>query len=378
MKSLQLIGTVVAVAFIQLSAMVAAAADSSMWVYIGTYTGRNSQGIYVAKFDPATGKLGAPELAATTQSPSFVAVHPNHRWLYAANEVRVGQVSGFSIDEQTGKLTALNQQPSGGDSPCHLSVDKSGKCLLVANYNSGSIAAFPIGPDGKLGEAGSKIQHQGSSVDRQRQSGPHAHFIATDPANQFVLVCDLGMDKVMVYRLDPAKALLTPNDPPSVSIKAGSGPRHFVFSPNGQFVYVISEMAASMTALSYDAKAGALKELGALSTLPADSTAQKSCAEVQISASGKFVYGSNRGHDSIVVYSTDPSGNLTLVQHQPTQGRGPRHFALDPSGKWLLAENQNSGNVVVFSVDGQTGKLTPTEEKIAVGSPVCIEFVPAK
>jgi len=356
-----------------------------MRVYIGTYTGAKSKGIYVSPFDPATGRLGAPELAASMPSPSFLAMHPDGRHLYAVGETsnlggkQVGAVNAFRIDEKTGLLTLLNQQSSGGAGPCHLSLDKTGKCVLVANYGSGSVAALPIQADAKLAEPSAAIQHQGSSADPQRQAGPHAHFITVDPANRFALACDLGLDQVLVYRVDPAKGFLAPNAPPFASAKPGSGPRHLAFSPDDRFVYMISEMGATMTAFAYDAKRGSLKELQTVSTLPADFTGAKSCAEVQVHPSGKFVYGSNRGHDSIAVFAVDASsGKLTCVDYQSTQGKTPRHFAIDPTGQWLLAENQDSDNIVVFRLDSKTGRLSPAGQMVEVASPVCAVFAPMK
>ena len=362
-----------------------AAPAKTMLVYIGTYTGPKSKGIYLARFNPETGKLTSPELAAETKNPTFLALHPNRRFLYAVSEMenfdgkKSGAVSAFSIDAKTGNLTLLNQQPSGGPGPCHLAVDHSGKCLLVANYAGGSIAALPIDTAGKLGKPSSFIQHEGSSANSQRQAGPHAHFITTDPANQFALTCDLGLDKILVYRFDPTKATLVAHDPPSVSIKPGSGPRHLAFHPNGRFVYVINEMGSTVTALSFDSKRGALHEIQTVSTLPEKFAGQSTCAEVQVHPSGKFVYGSNRGHDSIVAFAVDPqTGKLSYLEHQSTQGKTPRHFAIDPAGKWLLAENQGSDNIVMFRIDQDSGKLTATGQMIEIGSPVCLEFVAAE
>jgi 6-phosphogluconolactonase len=360
-------------------------ANGTTLVYFGTYTVAKSKGIYVSRFDSATGRLTAPELAVATPSPSFLALHPSRRFLYAAGETttlgakRTGAVSAFSLDAKTGQLTLLNQQSSGGAGPCHMAVDESGKCLLVANYGSGSIEALPIQADGALAEPGTVIQHQGSSVNPTRQAGPHAHFITTDPANRFALACDLGLDQVLVYRLDPAKAALAANDPPFASVKPGSGPRHLAFHPSGRFAFLINEMSSMLTAFAYDAKRGVLKEVQAISTLPQEFTGKSSGAEVQVHPSGKFVYGSNRGHDSIAVFGFDPErGQLTCLQHQSTQGKTPRHFAFDPTGKWLLAENQESDSVVVFRVDAKTGSLNPTGQTISVGAPVCAVFVPAK
>lgn len=367
------------------SAMFAESASSrgARPVYIGTYTGGKSKGIYVSRFDPATGQLTSPELAVATPSPSFLAFHPGGGFLYAAGENTrlggkpVGAVSAFSRDAKTGQLTLLNQQSSGGAGPCHLAVDPTGKCLLVANYGDGSIAALAIQADGTLAELGTVIQHRGSSVNRERQAGPHGHFIIPDPGNRFALTCDLGLDQVLVYRLDAAKATLAANDPPFAAVKPGSGPRHLAFHPSGRFVFLINEMGSTMTAFAYDAGRGALKELQTVSTLPENFTGTKSGAEVQVHPSGRFVYGSNRGDDSLAVFGFDAaSGKLTFVQRQPTQGKTPRHFTLDPTGQWLLAENQDSDRIVVFRVDAKTGLLSPTGQTVSVGSPVCAVFVP--
>jgi 6-phosphogluconolactonase len=361
----------------------AASTHRLLRLYIGTYTGAKSKGIYLAPFDPATGKLGLAELAVRTTGPSFLALHPGGRFLYAVGETskaggnKDGVVRAFRIDEPTGRLTFLNQQTSAGQGPCYLAVDRTGQCLLVANYTSGSVAALPIQADGELAAPGAVIQHRGSSVNPDRQAGPHAHFITPDPANRFALACDLGLDKVLVYRLDPARAALAPNDPPSAPVHAGLGARHLAFSPDGRFAYLVSEMGATLTAFAYDPQRGALHELQTLSTLPADFTGFKSGAEVQIHPSGRFVYGSNRGHDSIAAYSIDPAtGKLSLIAIQSSGGKTPRHFVIDPSGQWLLAENQDSDNIVVFRIDATTGGLTATGQALAVGSPVCAVFLP--
>ena len=382
---LHLIWPVLACAFIYTAAIFAEAppADGAMRVYIGTYTGPKSKGIYVSRFDPATGRLTTPELAATTPNPSFLALHPGGRFLYAVSETgnlagkSVGAVSAFSLDPQTGQLTLLNQQSSGGTWPCHLAVDPTGKCVLVANYGNGGIAALPIRADGGLGEAGAVIQHQGSSVNPARQAGPHAHFIAPDPANRFALTCDLGLDQVLVYRLDSARAALLPNNPPFTPIKPGSGPRHLVFHPSGRFVFLINELAATLTVFAYDPKPGTLKELQTVSTLPEAFAGERSGAELQMHPSGKFVYGSNRGHDSIAIFAVDgEAGTLKVLGHQSSQGKNPRCFGIDPTGTWLLAANQNSDSVVVYRIDPATGGLTPTGAVATVSSPVCVKFDP--
>lgn len=356
-------------------------------VYFGTYTSGPSKGIYVSRFDTITGKLSAPELAAETKNPSFLALHPTGKFLYAVGEVndalgqRAGAVHAYSLDVRTGKLAALNQQTSGGTGPCHVSVDASGKCVLVANYGSGSIAALPVQAAGSLGAAVTTIQHTGSSVNPKRQAGPHAHFITPSPDNRFALTCDLGLDKVLVYQLDPTPAKLTTNNPPQAVVPHGAGPRHLVFSRDGKFVYVLNEMALTVTTFSYDAKQGTLFEAQNISTVPADYalTEKDSGAEIAVHPNGRFVYASNRGHDSIAVFIVDAkTGKLTLVQNESTQGKTPRHFAIDPSGRWLLAENQNSDSVVGFAIDPATGRLKPTGQTITVGSPVCAVFVKAE
>lgn len=351
------------------------------FVYFGTYTGAKSKGIYVSRMSD-DGKFSPPELAAETASPSYLAVHPKGKYLYAVGEVakfrnqNAGAVSAYAIDGKTGMLTLLNQQSSGGGGPCHIGVDAKGRTVLVANYGGGSVKALPINKDGSLGDSGTFIQHRGSSVDKSRQEAPHGHAILVDPTQKFAVACDLGLDQVLVYKLEAAKAALAPNDPPFATVAPGAGPRHLAFHPKGKFVYVINEMNCTMTAFAWDGKRGALSEIQTISTLPGPLQRGYSTAEVYVHPSGRFVYGSNRGHDSIVVYSCDPrTGRLTLVEHQPTQGRTPRHFAIDPKGRFLLAENQGSDSVVVFRIDQKTGRLVATGDKIEVGSPVCAVLV---
>jgi 6-phosphogluconolactonase len=348
-------------------------------VYFGTYTGPKSKGIYISRFDSATGKLGAPELAAETKNPSFLAVAPGQRFLYAANEVGQGTVSAFRLDSGTGKLTSLNQQASGGSGPCHLAVDATGKCLLVANYGSGSIAALLVHADGSLGEAANPIQHTGSSANPQRQAGPHAHSIYLSPDNRFALNCDLGLDKIFAYHLDAGAGKLSAGDPPFATVAPGSGPRHLVFSADGKFVYVINEMASTVTVFSHATANATMAEVQTISTLPKDFSGSSTCAEIVLHPNGKFLYGSNRGHNSIAVFAADKqTGKLTFIEHQPTQGRTPRNFAIDPTGRWLLAENQDSDSVVVFAIDADTGQLKPTGQTVSIGAPVCAVFVGEK
>ena len=288
-----------------------------------------------------------------------------------------GGVSSFSINPQTGMLTAINQQSSMGKGPCHIVLDSAGKNAIVANYGSGNVAVFPISADGHLSAASSFIQHEGKSVNPTRQEGPHAHCVTLDPANHFAFVCDLGLDKVMIYRFDSQAGKLTPNDPPYAVIRPGSGPRHMTFGRDGKFAYVNSEMASTVTVLAYDASNGSLSTLQSLSTLPEDFNGNSSTAEIAIHPSGKFLYVSNRGHDSLAIFKVDQEkGTLTYVENQSTSGKTPRHFAIDPSGKFMVIENQGSGNMLFCAIDGDSGQLKPVGMPAQVASPVCVVFVP--
>jgi 6-phosphogluconolactonase len=299
--------------------------------------------------------------------------------MYGSGGQKGGAVGAFSLDATTGMLTFLNRVSSGGAGPCHLVVDKTGKNVLVVNYGSGSTAVLPLEADGRLKEASSFVQHQGSSIDKKRQQGPHAHSVNLSADNRFAMVADLGLDQVLVYRFDAAKGSITPNEPPFAAVKPGSGPRHFAFHPGGKFAYVINEMASTVTAFTYDAARGVLKETQTITTLPADFSGVNHTAEVQVHPSGKFVYGSNRGHNSIAVFTVDvKKGTLTSVEQVSTQGKTPRNFGIDPTGRWLLAANQDTDNVVVFRIDAKTGRLTPTGQVLEVGAPVCVKFVALK
>jgi 6-phosphogluconolactonase len=353
-------------------------------IYVGTSGGAKSKGIYAGRMDARTGALSPFSLAAESPNPSFVTIHANNRFLYAVNAIsnfrgkNSGSVSAFAIDRATGKLTPLNQQSSGGAGPCHLVVDHTGKHVLAANYGGGSVCVLPIKEDGSLGEATTFIQHQGSSVNPKRQDGPHAHGIYLDAGNRFAFVPDLGMDKVMIYKFDAAKGLLTANDPAFATIKPGSGPRHLAFHPSERFAYVISELSSTLTAFACDTKRGVLKELQTVSTLPEDFKGESTTAEVEVHPSGKFAYGSNRGHDSIAVFTIDQkTGRLTFVERTATQGKIPRNFGIDPTGKFLVAANQATDNLVVFRVDAKTGQLTPTGSAVESPAPICVKFVPA-
>jgi 6-phosphogluconolactonase len=355
-------------------------------VYFGTYTGTKSKGIYFAKLNLVTGELSTPVLAAETARPSFLALHPTRPLLYAVGEVstfqnqKAGAVNAFSIDPATGMLALLNQQPSGGGGPCHLVVDRTGQHVLVANYGGGSVASLPIDKEGKLGPATSVIQHAGSSVNKARQNEPHAHSINLDAGNRFAVAADLGIDKLLVYRFDAAKGTLAANDPPFCEVSPGAGPRHFAFHPAGRFAYVINELHSTVTALAFDADRGALEPIQTLSTLPeGEKVPGNSTAEVQVHPSGKFLYGSNRGHDSIAIFSVDAAtGKLAHVGNEPTGGKTPRNFGIDPTGTFLLAANQNSDTVVVFRIDRQAGKLAQVGSPVEVPSPVCVKFAVEK
>lgn len=351
-------------------------------IYVGTYTQKTSKGIYAYRFDPATGQLTALGLAAESVNPSFLAVDPSRRFLYAVNEISEyqgrssGGVSAFGIDSATGKLTFLNEVPSGGAAPCHLVVDKTGRYVLVANYEGGSLAVFPILRDGRLGDASAFVQHHGGSIDPKRQEGPHAHSIYVSADNRFAVSADLGLDEVFVYRFDSEKGTLTPDNPPFAQVNAGAGPRHFAFHPNGKFGYAISEMQSTVTAFSYDPARGALGVLQTLSTLSRDFQGESTAAEVEVHPSGKFLYGSNRGEDSIAIFSINArKGTLTDAGRVNSQGKTPRNFAIDPTGAYLFAANQDSDNIAQFRIDPINGGLTPTGQVLEVSMPVCVTFV---
>jgi 6-phosphogluconolactonase len=357
------------------AALAGAAGNGDYIVYIGTYTRGSSKGIYACRFDSATGVLSAPELVAEMQNASFLTVAPNGLFLYAVGENPQGTVKAFAIEPGTGKLTPLNEQTTGGNGPCYVALDKAGKYALVANYGSGSVEALPIKPDGSLGEPTGFVQHTGASVNQNRQKEPHAHSINPSPDNRFAIAADLGLDKLLVYKLDPASGTLTANDPPFTSVNPGAGPRHFVFHPNGRNAYVINEIQSTVTAFSYDTGRGVLKEIQTVPTIPAGAPPKNSTAEIQVHPSGKFLYGSNRGHDTIAVFAIKADGTLEAIDHTPTQGKTPRNFTVDPTGKWLFAANQNSGNVVVFRIDETTGRLTPAGQSVKVDWPVCVKFL---
>jgi 6-phosphogluconolactonase len=356
-----------------------------MMVYIGTYTGGESEGIYTFRMNQKTGKLSKRSLAAKTVNPSFLAISPDKTHLYAANETGewkgttgTGGVTAFAIANSNGSLKELGNQPSKGGAPCHLVVDSSGKNVLVANYSGGNASVFPILDGGNIGPATGFIQHAGSGSNEGRQEAPHAHSINLDPSETFAVVADLGIDKLMTYRFDAKAGTISPNDTPSASVAAGSGPRHFAFHPNSKFAYVINELAMTVDAFQYDGSKGVLVGLQTISTIGSEETKRGySTAHVEVHPSGKFLYGSNRGHDSIVVYKIDTSsGKLTYVENEPTQGKTPRNFGVSPDGKFLLAANQQSNDIVVFCIDQGSGALEATGHKADCPAPVCVKFLP--
>jgi len=351
----------------------------SVGVYFGTYTGGGSRGIYRSVLDLETGALAAPVLAAEAKNPSFVEIHPSGRFLYAVSVAGgLGSVSAYAIDA-AGDLKFLNQQSSGGGGPCHVSLDHAGRNVLVANYGSGSASVIPIQSDGRLATPTGIVQHTGSGVNPRRQKGPHAHSINVSPDDRFAFVADLGIDKIMIYRLDIEAGTIVAGDSPFAKLKPGAGPRHFAFSPNGKYAYAINELDCTMTAFAYDVVSGALKAIQTIPTLPDAFDGSNSCAEVRVHPNGKFLYGSNRGHDSIVVYRINPTkGTLTLVEHERAEIKTPRNFNIDPTGTFCLVANQGGDSIVVFRIDPQTGALEPTGHKIPIAKPVCIRFLSSR
>jgi len=359
-------------------------AKGSYLIYVGTYTGPESKGVYALRFDPASGKSTSLGLAAETINPSFLVIDPGQRYLYAVNEVgdfkgeKSGGVSAFAIDRKTGKLTLVNEVSSHGAGPCHVALDKTGKYVLVANYDGGSVAVFPVLPDGRLGDASAVVQHSGHGPNAERQEAPHAHEIQLTPDNRFAIAADLGLDELLSYRFDTAKGMLAANVPPFAQVEPGAGPRHFTFHPNGKFVYTLNEMGGSITSFGYDAGTGTLRKLQSISSLPKSFNGHNDSAEIVADPKGNFLYASNRGPDDIAVFAIDRGkGTLELVEHVPTKGKAPRNFAIDPSGKFLFVANQESNNIVIFRIDPKSGKLADTGQVLSVPSPVCIVFMTA-
>lgn len=357
--------------------------ETKLLLYVGTYTRGDSEGIYRFYMNPATGELTPAGVTAGVDNPSFLAIHPDLHTLYAVNEVMEfdgksgGALSAFHIEPNSGDLTFLNQQPTHGGAPCYVSVDADGKVVLVANYAGGNLATYLVQEDGSLSEPADLIQHSGSGPNPKRQEGPHAHSINLTPDNQYAVAADLGLDKVLIYRLDTTTGKLTSHEPPAATVPAGEGPRHFAFHPNGNFFYVINEMGSSVTVFAYDRDRTAFTPLQTISTLPTDWEGKSSCADIHLSPSGRFLYGSNRGHDSIAIFAVDPiHGTLAAIGHTSTGGRTPRNFAIDPTGSFLLAANQDTHSIVVFGIDREHGTLDATGIEAKVPMPVCLAFYP--
>lgn len=358
-----------------------------MYIFVGTYTRTlphvqgKSEGIYLLAMDPTSGALSEVSKTVGVENPSYLTIHPTGKVLYAANEVgdfggkASGAVSAFAIDPSNGALRFLNQAPTDGAAPCHLSVDATGRHLATANYSGGSICVHQLGPDGSLGQMSDFVQHVGTSVNPQRQNEPHAHSLTISADNRFAYVADLGMDKIMIYTFDAERGKVAPAAQPWVRVYPGAGPRHFDFHPTRPYAYVINEIGSTITTFAYEASSGRLTELQTTATLPAGFEGRSHCADIHVHPSGKFVYGSNRGHDSIAAFAIDQdTGLLSAIGHEATGGKVPRNFAIDPTGSFLLAANQNSDTVVVFQIDPATGKLAATGQSLAVPTPVCLKF----
>src|SRR6266851_4481632 len=350
-------------------------------LYVGTYTTGKSEGIYLYRLNLATGGLTHVATTKRVVNPSFLALAHNRRYLYAVNEVgdfagtKSGAVSAFAVDQRTGELRLLNQRASLGADPCYVDVDAQGRYVLIANYTGGNVAVFGVERDGSLGEHTDMKQGRGSSINRERQEGPHAHCIVLDPSNRFAYSCDLGTDKIMIFRFDARKGKLLPGEPSWVQAKPGAGPRHLAFYPSGKYVFVLNELHSTVTAFTRDPEKGSLKELQTLTTLPKDFTGTNTSADIHVSPNGRFVFCSNRGHDSIAIFAVDPRrGGLTTVGHESTRGMTPRNFAIDPTGEFLLVANQKSDNIVVFRLNQKTGRLSSTGQVAQVPSPVCLKF----
>jgi 6-phosphogluconolactonase len=365
---------------------------NGLLVYVGTYTEKilfgtgqvfegKGEGIHIYRMDPALGSLTPHHTVREIKNPSYLAFHPNRRFLYAVNELKsykgeaTGTLSAFTVDPDTGRLEFINIVATHGTDPCHVTVDSNGKCALVSNFASGSVAVLPIRDDGGLAEASDVVQHQGSSVDPVRQLGPHAHSVTLDASNRFAYVPDLGLDKLMIYRFDADAGKLKPHEQPSFKTEPGAGPRHFVFHPNSSYAYLINELDSTIVSLGYDTEKGTVEEIQTVPALPKSFRGNSTCADILVDPTGQFLYASNRGHDSIAAYRIDgASGELSLVGHESTGGKTPRNFTIDPSGTFLFAANQDTNNIVHFRIDGKTGRLTPAGETRNAPTPVCLKF----
>jgi len=361
-----------------LAAAPAFAAGKQVWLYIGAYTNEMNKGISAARLDLSTGAISGMILAAETPNPTFLEIHPNGQWLYAVNEIanhegkKEGSITAYRIDRATGKLEMLNRASTRGAGPCHVNLDRTGRMAMIANYGGGSVASYRIDSGGRLSEAVSFFQHEGGSVNPKRQEGPHAHSINPTPDNRFAVVCDLGTDEIVIYAIDPPAGSMKRHG--AVKLAPGSGPRHFAFHPGGRFGYSVNELLSTVTAFGY--RKGSLTEIQTVSTLPDGFAGQNTTAEIRVHPNGRWLYASNRGEDSIAVFSIDEkTGKITRIENTPTQGSTPRNFYIEPSGRWLLAANQRSNNIAVFEIDARTGKLLPARQGITVGQPVCLRTV---
>lgn len=357
-------------------------AGQEMLLFVGTYTNSGSTGIYAGRFDAVLGALTGIEPAAALPNPTFQVSHPNGRVLYSVREQRDeggrhgGMVYAFAIQAGTGRLTPLNKMPSGGDGPCHLAIDRDGRLLFAANYASGSAAMFRLDRDGRLGAMTDLVQHHGAGPVADRQEGPHAHSVTLSPDNRFAFVADLGIDRLMAYRLDTEGGRMVPHDQPWIATRPGSGPRHMAFHPNRRAAYLITELGNTMLVFDYDESAGRLEPRQELSTLPAGFAGESYAADVHVAPSGRFVYGSNRGHDTVAVFPIDENtGRLQPAEHAPVRGKWPRNFTMDPSGRFLLAANQKSDSITIFRIDERTGRLAAAGDPVPVSAPVCLTVI---
>jgi 6-phosphogluconolactonase len=353
-----------------------------LYVYIGTYTTKGSEGIYICRYNQLTGQLSLAGVEKGVTDPSFLAVDPGKKFLFAVNEVgefngkKGGGVSAFRIDKQTGMLSFINNQSSGGAAPCNLTVNMDGSFVLVGNYSGGNVSVLPVKPDGSLGSLVGLIQHTGSGINLKRQKTPHVHCLVLDRSNKHIIVTDLGTDKIIVYPFDAKKGGINESGKHSFSAHPGAGPRHLAFSPDEKFLYAINELNSTITVYMYDGSEGNLTEIQTLPTLPAEFSGSNTCADIHVHPSGKFLYGSNRGHDSIAAYKRDQqTGMLSLIELVSTKGKNPRNFAIDPAGNFLLVANQDTNNIVSFRIDPETGRLNPSESSIDIPTPVCIRFL---
>ncbi|MGI6418606.1 MAG: lactonase family protein [Thermoguttaceae bacterium] len=356
-----------------------ASADETL-VFVSAFASGKEGAIHAFQLDSKTGSLTPMHRTTDVQNPFFLAVSPDQKFLYSIHARKFGgkeheEVAAYAIVGRTGRLKLLNRQSSLGSASCYLDVDATGKTLLVANYSTGSVASLPVRDDGSLGEAASFIQHAGSSVDPVRQTGPHAHSIVVSPENRFAYAADLGLDEVLIYRLDAAKATLSPNQTPLAKTSPGAGPRHLTFHPNGKYLYAINELGNSVTLFDYDPRSGALRERQTISTLPQEFEGKSYCADLKITPNGRFLYGTNRGHDSIAAYRIGDDGRLTLAGIEPSLGKGPQNLAISPRGELLLCANMPGGNVAVFRIDPQTGGLTSVGPPVSMPSPSCIRLL---